>query len=494
MIIIILIYSLVKLYLILNIYQQSHYQIKAYLKHFITNIFHYDFIPLILFILSEFIIKNDVFSLFCIISIVIYSISYLIAKVNLKFSNRIIRLIIFSITYLAFLSLLKIGKYFLLLIEFSILPILLIEIFISYLINKKYLNRTIKELKCYKGTKIIVTGSYGKTTTKKLFNQALNLYYSSIATPKSYNTPLGIAKFVNDSNINYYDYVVLEYGISKKNEMNRLLYLTKPDISVITEIGYMHMTGFNTINDVLNEKMKLAEESKIAVLNYDNDYIRNYSFKNKNIVILSYGLSYGDYQAKNLLINEFSVYYKNEYLITIKHSFVLSHQILNTLAIIAYLHYLDCDLNVLANVLSSFELEKNRFEIKYYNKHMIIDDSFNSNLVGFKNSLNYINKINKFKILITPGLVELGKYQKKINDELTFSIASSVDVVIVVGYHEVDDLYYKLKNYNLEVYRCLTFKEAYRLYKSLIFKLDESLLLIENDLPDIYKRRFLLWK
>ena len=484
------IYSLLKLYLIFDIYQQGHYQIKPYLKHFSLNIVHYNLFPVLCIILSNIGHNHIVIKYLLLICSLLYSLSYFFVKVKLKFSRRIIRVISFSIIYLLSLGLFSFSDYLYLFLEFSIIPILFLESLVSYLLNKKYLKRTKSSLNNYAGKKIIITGSYGKTTTKNLFNQALNIFYNTKATPKSYNTPLGISKFIEDNNISYYDYIVLEYGVSKKKDMKKLISLSKPDISVVTEVGYMHMDGFKRIIDVLNEKMLLAENSKIAILNYDNELIRDYKFKNKNVLVLSYGLDYGLYQARNLRENEFDFYYKNEFVITINHQFKISHQILNMLAPLAYLHYIGCDLSKVNNVIKSFKLESNRFEIKGNNNHLIFDDSFNSNLVGFKNSLNAIKEFKRHKILITPGIVELGKYKNKINKELAFSISGCVDEVIVVGNHEVDDLFYCLKKYKIKIYRCQSFKEGYKLYLSIIKNLKESILLIENDLPDIYKRRF----
>ncbi|MBQ3253607.1 MAG: hypothetical protein IJA65_03535, partial [Acholeplasmatales bacterium] len=223
--------------------------------------------------------------------------------------------------------------------------------------------------------------------------------------------------------------------------------------------------------------------------NYDNEYIREYP---KDIdVILSYGLFHGDYNARNISTNSFDLYYKDKYIITFDVPFDGRHQILNSLAVIAYLHYLNYDLNILKKGFKLIKLEKNRLEYKRVGNRIILDDSFNSNLIGFKNALNKLSSLNGKRILITPGIVELGKYQVKINKELALYIASSADIVILVGQLEINNLYYNLREYNMELYKTRSFKEAYNLYLKLTKELDQSILLIENDLPDLYKRRLL---
>ena len=133
--------------------------------------------------------------------------------------------------------------------------------------------------------------------------------------------------------------------------------------------------------------------------------------------------------------------------------------------------------------------EKNRLEIKGNNKHIILDDSYNSNILGFKEALKK-NSINGRRILITPGIVELGIYNKKINKELALYIAGYIDDAIIVANKR---LYLELKKYQINVYNVISFKEGYKLYKKIMSNYEKTSLLIENDLPDIYRRRLFIW-
>jgi UDP-N-acetylmuramoyl-tripeptide--D-alanyl-D-alanine ligase len=152
-----------------------------------------------------------------------------------------LRLFIYLIIYILLIGFIPVVNVWLYaLIEFTILPVLFLEYLISYLINNKYLEKAKKKIRDYDGKKLIITGSYGKTSTKVLANQILNLYYKSIATPKSFNTKLGIARFINDNYLDLYDYIVLEFGASKAGDIKALLDIAKPDIAIITEIGYIY--------------------------------------------------------------------------------------------------------------------------------------------------------------------------------------------------------------------------------------------------------------
>jgi len=479
-------YSIIKLYLILDIYQQSHYHIRDYFKFFINNFVFNDACVLIAGILGAY-SDNIWLIIFSGSYLILYCLFYFQLKVKLVFSKRIIKLISLSILYIIAVSFIPYANpYLLLLIEFSIVPILYLEGLVSNLINRKYIISAKDKLDKYKGIKVVITGSYGKTSTKLLFNQLLNVYHSSIQTPKSYNTPLGISKFINNEYIDMYRYLVLEYGASQKNDIKRLLDISKPDVAIVTEIGFMHMNSFKTIENVIEEKMLITKNASVVILNYDNDYIRNYPLKHS--CILSYGFFHGDYNARNINGGAFDLYYKNEFVIRLESNLVGKHQILNLLAGLSYAHYKGFNLERLKNAVKLFKVEANRLELKKYGNRHVLDDSFNSNLKGFVEALRVLGEYKCKRILITPGIVELGKYQNEIYNELALHIAKNVDVAILVGYKECKSLYEKLKKYNMELYVAQSFIEGYSLYLSIIKGLDSSALLIENDLPDIYKR------
>lgn len=478
--------AFIKLYLILNIYQQAHYQIRPYLKHFINNFVFYDLFIVIVYIIS--IYSDKVVSYICYSYIILYSLIFLFKRKKLKFTKRVIRLIILALIIVCLYSF---CPFYLLFIEFSIIPIFLIDDIISYFCNKKYLIKAKTKLNNYHNKIIGITGSFGKTSTKVLLNQALSCFNKCICSPKSYNTPLGIAKFINDNKINLYDNLVIEYGVSKISDMDYLLDLCVPDVVFITEIGYMHIDGFYSIDNIIEEKMKLALNAKILVLNYENEYIRNYEIYGDNKII-SYGFNYGLYQGKIIDDYTFELYKEDIFIAEVRLPFYGKHQMLNMIGVLAYMIEEGYDINKLKKAVLGFKLEKNRLEYKKINNRVIIDDSFNSNYKGFIEALNMLNNTNGYKILMTPGIVEVGKYKKELMENLIAYIIRSSDCVILVGYYQTKVLFDCLINYNIEVYVARNFLEAYNMYMCIAENYDESTLLIENDLPDIY-RIGLIW-
>lgn len=482
----ILIYAFFKLYLILNIYQQAHYQFKLYLKHFLINFLFYDLFPFIVLLLGilhqEFIVV-----LICSIYLCLFGLFYFICRVRLKLTKRMLRCLFLSVLYLGIGFIPYAGPYLLLFLEFLILPVLLLERGISYILNLPYLNRAKKKLFGYKGTVIAITGSFGKTSTKVLLNQALNLFSSTIATPKSYNTELGISRFVNEStDLNVFDHLILEFGASHKNDIRKLKKMKAPDVAFVTGIGYMHVETFGSIDTIIAEKMSLIEGAKVAVLNYDCPYIRQYPIPSE-LHCISYGLHYGIYQARNIFGQEFDFYKEDSKLGHFKTNLVGTHQILNLTGILAYLYECGYNLEIIERAALSFQTEKNRLELKKMSSYFVLDDSFNSNYEGFLEALNILKFHSGKRVLLTPGMVELGKYKKELFANLVSYIVASSDIVILTGYYQTIGLYKKLKSYNKEVYMVRNFMEGYHLFLTLSGVYKNSMLLIENDVPDLYR-------
>ena len=455
------------------------------------NFFYYNFFCILILILS--ILANNQFvSIVCGLYIVCYSVIYLLLRKKLVITSRILILIMLSIICIIGYSFVPMIKlYILVLIEFSIVPILLIDKLINIIINYPRINKAKVKLESYEGKRIIITGSYAKTSTKVLFNQILSNFYNVSKTPKSYNTLLGITKYINETNIHLYDYLILEFGATKVNDISKLLKISKPSVAVVTEIGLMHLSTFKSLENIVNEKMKLALNSSIAILNYDNEYIRNYKLTN-NPIVLSYGINYGHYQAKNIKDKSFDFYYKHNFIEHFDINLIGNHHIYNLLAVLSYCHYMNLDMKKIRVIASHLEHEKNRLDIKKIGNKTIIDDSFNSNLKGFKEALSILKRSNDKRILLTPGIEELSEYKDIVNNELVMYIASSCDIVILVGYEETKELYIKLRDYKVEIYIVKDFYEGYYLYKSISNYYIKTTLLIENDLPDLYRKRLYL--
>lgn len=468
-------YVIFKIILILRIYQQSRYNIKSYMIYMIRNFLYINLLPLAILIVSIIIPDSKVISY---ILVSLYSIFYLRHKVRLCLTNRIKRLII----SLFILIILIICPLVLILIEYISIAIMFLMSILERLISKHYIRQCAIKLNKYKGIKIAITGSYGKTSTKHILNHCLTKIYPTLAMPKSYNTPLGIAKIINSTNIDKYNILIFEMGATKVGDISELMDIIRPNISIITEVGNMHLDSFKSINNILNEKCKASDLIKgISIINVENELLREYDFKNK---IIGYGINFGLYRIKPIDDKVFELYCDGVYFDTYKCNMNGIFNKLNMVSAIIVMNILGIDKFRIKEGIDSVFNPPSRLFINNYNNMILINDGYNSNLTGAREAIRVLNSYKGYKILITPLFVEMKiDCIEYYNDMIKYC-----DLILLVGYYETLEAYDYLVG-KANVYIVNSLKEAINI-ASHISKRIKTVVLIENDLPDIYRKGF----
>ena len=488
---------IILIYHILNIFQQEHYDFSkllfTYKKLYCRKIYMY--ILYLMLILSLF--NNTITSLY----ILILGLLSLLFKpkyiIKLKFTGRIIRLIITtSIIYTLILIFNYSNTLFIcmvLLYPFVLYSINLINYPTEYLINSYYIYKASKKLKKHKNLiKIAITGSYGKTTIKNILYKILSTKYICVATPKSYNTILGITKTINESLDNLTEILIVEMGANHPNEISKMKKLIDPDISIISEIGPQHMSTFKTIDKVFKTKLEIINFNKldsITIVNNDNIYLKNLHIKDKTLYKV--GVNQNKYiYAQDITVTQnlttFTIVDNlNKETHNINSQLLGNHNINNIL--ISYLtsKLLNIDSDYIIQSIEELTPVNNRLCYRKMNNIHIYDDSYNSNKVGFINAINVLKNTNTKKIIITPGIVDCGIEEEKINLEIADMINNSnIDDVYLIK-NKVTKYYEKRLN-KYQIFN--NFVDAYNHLLS-SYTLEEVSLLIENDLPDNYFER-----
>ena len=147
------------------------------------------------------------------------------------------------------------------------------------IIRRRYLTQAAAVLRQINPKVVGITGSYGKTTTKQFLRDILSVRYQTYATPKSYNTLMGISLAINRDLADDFrtEYFISEMGAYIEGEIERICQLTPPDIAIITEIGPQHLERFGSLDNIKNAKYELIKNlppAGVAVFNWDNSYIR----------------------------------------------------------------------------------------------------------------------------------------------------------------------------------------------------------------------------
>ncbi len=490
-----------KVIIFFGLFQQNGYKINKYLlnlkKHYLKTVSVYlEYVALIIMFLYSF--NKDwylgILGIFFMLS------SFLLTEpliIYPKITKRIIRLFI-MVLLLYIIPLCIFNKHlYVLLLETIFLPFLIILSSIinkpiEEIINNYYKKKAFNKLNYINPLIIGITGSFGKTSTKNIIHNIINSNYYTYSTPKSYNTPMGICKSITEMN-DQTEVFISELGATKLLDIKELIDFVPVNIGIITDIGPQHLESFKTIENVLKTKLEILESKKISklIINNDNQYLREYHYPS-NIEIIRIGImSNSDYVGKNIELSSdglsFDVYIEEKYLLTVKTHLLAKHNIYNLLFGIVVGVILNIDINTISKNINKIQPVDNRLSISNIGKIQIINDAFNSNVNGFKNAVEVLKVSKNKRILITPGLVDLGELLEEKNIEIGKYLIEDIDYIYLVENEAslyIKDYFNKTNFKNFEMVS--SFKKA---YNKALSKYEESTILIENDLPDNYLRR-----
>ncbi len=368
---------------------------------------------------------------------------------------------------------------------------------VMILVSKKYIDEAREILKDNNMKIIGVTGSYGKTSTKNIINEILSSSYSTVMTPKSYNTTLGVVKTIREDIKPYTEIFVCEMGAARLGEISEICDIARPDYSIITSIGPQHLTSFKSIENVQKGKFEIVTNSKensVAILNMDNEYIKDgvklYLDGRK---VIKYGIEDTndvDYCAKNIKISEcgstFDICYDKKS-VNVQTKLLGKHNIYNIVCAFATAKQFNIPDDTIAKAIKRLKPVEHRLELKKINDILVLDDSFNSNPAGSKMAIECLNMFeNKYKVLVTPGMIELGSMDYELNKKLG-EYACICDYVILVGDKNTAAIKDGLNEKNFKDYIIVKdVYEAFELLAKLKIEHENLIALIENDLPDSY--------
>jgi UDP-N-acetylmuramoyl-tripeptide--D-alanyl-D-alanine ligase len=430
------------------------------------------------------------------------------AKKPLVYTKRVKRMLITSylIYIVAILAFSLIFNYFSAIATF----ILLIGILIPYLvlmanfinkpietsINNGFINEARDLINAMPNLTVIgVTGSYGKTSVKFYLQKLLSAKYNVLVTPENFNTTLGVVRTIREHLRATHEIFVCEMGAKNIGDIKEICDLVHPTHGVITSIGPQHLESFLSIDNVLKTKFELADavgKKGNVFLNYDNEYIVNYKIDNH---IVSYGVKNeaSDFHPYDVRSSSKGSTFKlkdekgTEWEFTTK--LIGEHNVLNIAGAIAVAYTLGVPMDALAIQVRRLEGVPHRLQLIKGNHALIIDDAYNSNPSGAKAALDTLNTFDGIKIVVTPGMVELGSKQYECNKVFGTQIAGICDYAVLVGPKQTKPIQDGLleAGYSIEkTYVAEDLTDALAYVEKLNTNGVQKIVLLENDLPDNY--------
>lgn len=357
-----------------------------------------------------------------------------------------------------------------------------------------------KKMQLCKPTVIGITGSYGKTSTKHFLGHILGACSSVLYTPGNVNTLLGVSRIINTKLTPDVKFFIVEMGAYYIGSIKKVCDLVQPEYAIITSIGDAHHERFGTIENTAKAKFELAQAVReynpdgIVVLN-TKQIAPQFLKKDKKAVLLGEGQDFFITDVKQTAkALSFTLNHKKE---KIKLTApVLGIHNAEDIAMAAVLALkLGIPKSTIAAAVKTIQPVKNRLQPIKIGKWSVIDDGYNSNPTGFAGALEVLSILKKDSkgkgILVTPGMIEMGKLHDKLHAELGKQAGKSADVLLAVIPKRLKSFiqaYKKSCGKKGKVIEVASKDNAWEWIMSNAG--DKDIILFENDLPDNYESSF----
>ena len=351
--------------------------------------------------------------------------------------------------------------------------------------NKKFVKRAGQVLDETQIVRIGVVGSYGKTSVKNILVTLLKEKYAVVATPESYNTPLGIAKTVLSDDFANKQIFIAEMGARKAGDIAELCELVKPNYAVFTGVCAQHVQTFGSVQNAWIEKSAILKcGAKKVVCGEDLRERLEKDFAAADSVAYGERVSGVCLQATETAFTlcvdgkEISVSTK-----------LLGGAAVENIALAARLcRELGMSAEEIAAGVAKLQPVPHRLQLIQSGGAYILDDGYNCNPRGAKEALAALARFDGRKCIVTPGIVECGVLEEEINGELGGEIAKiNPDKVLLVGdtlVGAVKDGYQNGGGDMQKLSVCKDLKGAQEALAEWVGAGDAVLFL--NDLPDVY--------
>lgn len=388
----------------------------------------------------------------------------------------------------------------LLAVLFLLLPILVLLVnFINHPIewgiDRHYIRDAAGILKEMPNLTVIgVTGSYGKTSVKYFLSSLLSTQYSVLYTPGNYNTTLGVVRTIREQMKSFHEIFVCEMGAREVGDIKEICDLVHPKYGMITSIGPQHLQSFHSMENIIGTKFELADaipaDGKVF-LNYDNEYIRN---RRTEKPVITYGTrgEQTDYLAYDISVSKEGSSFRMKDEKGEEYQFhtrlVGSHNVQNIAGAIAAANTLGVPMGKLLYPVRQLESVPHRLQLRRQGEWTILDDCYNSNKSGFEAALDTLAMFGELRILMTPGMVELGEQQYSENKEVGVYAHDKCDYAVLVGKEQTKPIQDGLLESGFPSNRMIlvdTLQEAFQMVNAIPGE-KHKVILIENDLPDNY--------
>lgn len=361
-------------------------------------------------------------------------------------------------------------------------------------IRRYYTKQAMEKLKSSPNLTIIgITGSYGKTSVKYFLNTLLRANYNVLATPGSFNTPMGVVKTIREELSAAHEIFICEMGAKHVGDIKELCEIVQPQHGILTSIGPQHLESFQSLDNVISTKFELADSLPAEGMLFVNGEDENIRSKIDNYRHISYASAPGSsYFAEEISVSErgttFTIVTPDGQRERCATRLIGRHNVVNLVGAAAAAHSLGVPLQSLKTQMRKLSPVPHRLELIDRGDLLVIDDAYNSNPAGAKAALDTLGLFDGMRIIVTPGMVELGAQQEALNGKLGEQAAQVCDFIALVGAAQTKPIYegacaagFAAERIFVEDTLQGAMEKIYGIRTDL-----RKIVLLENDLPDNY--------
>ena len=342
--------------------------------------------------------------------------------------------------------------------------------------------------------RIGITGSYGKTSTKFILAEILSQKYNVLATPASFNTPMGVTRIIRERLTPSHQVFIGEMGARHVGEIKELSRLVHPTIGILTAVGPQHLDTFKTLERIEKTKYELIDalpEDGLGVFLHDDAIVTKLYEKTQHPKLLV-GREGSEAWATDVHVSpqgsHFTLHLKGWEPFECVTVLLGEHNISNILMASAVAKHLGLNKEQIKRGILQCKPVEHRLQLlKMAGGVTVIDDAFNTNPSSSKRALQVLSSFPGRRVIVTPGMVELGAEEAKYNEEFGQAMASAVDVAVLVGKRHTEPIQKGLKEQGFpaeNIHVVANLDEAIQVVNGLLHPGD--VVMYENDLPDHY--------
>lgn len=360
-------------------------------------------------------------------------------------------------------------------------------------INNGYLRKARAKLAGVAPVVVGITGSFGKTSTKFAIERLLGPEEEVLATPGSFNTPLGVCRTINEQLSPAHRYFIVEMGAYHEGEIAELMAFVHPTIGVLTAVGPAHLERFGSMEAIRRGKYEVIRDlpaGGTAVMNVDDPAVRSLADGTSHVKVVRYGIeSEGkpDVTAGDIVYSPVGTSFTataGEDRAAVATRLLGRHSVGHVLAAVAVGLATGRSLPEIAAAAADLEPVEHRLRLIHGTGGItVIDDAYNSNPEGAVAALEVLAAMEgNRKVVVTPGIIELGELQDEANREFGARAAAVANHLLVVARLNRDAIVAGAAGGKAKVETFDTLAAATERMKQILQPGD--VVLFENDLPD----------